>query len=113
VVSKRGEFECRVPDLGALGGEYCVSQQPSGPKRFLANRCGAKLGRKDFLVEPAPWPVELHSVDLPQHKLRLSPSDRETSIAWAMSACARSGRQMVHLDPSSHIETLVVRSRGS
>ena len=94
-VSKSGAFECYVPDLSALGGEYCVSQ-PLGTARFLANRCGAKLGTKDLLVEPAPWEVRA-SYSGPPHPQSLSSSDRET-LAGDMVSWTATGSRVYQLD---------------
>jgi hypothetical protein len=94
-VSKSGAFACDVPDLSALGGEYCVSQ-PLGTARFLANRCGAQLGTKDLLVEPAPWEVRV-SYAGPPHPLSLSSADQET-LASDMVSWTATGSRVYQLD---------------
>jgi hypothetical protein len=67
--SKEDTFVCQVPDLGALGGEYCLAIVPSadsktkdlvpGPRRQVdihANRCGGKFGMTNLQIHRAPSP---------------------------------------------------------
>jgi hypothetical protein len=69
-----GRFDCRLPDLSALGGEYCMA---IGVGEDLTSqrvsRCGGRLGMRDFSepAVPAP-PVMRHG----------SAVDQDTMIAW-------------------------------
>jgi hypothetical protein len=48
-----GAFACALPDLGMLGGEYCMSLHAPG-RLPRAHRCGGALGMRDFSIAPAP-----------------------------------------------------------
>jgi hypothetical protein len=69
-----GKFDCRLPDLSELGGEYCmvigVGNELSNPR---ISRCGGQLGMRDFSEPPAPTaPVMRHGSEV----------DQDTMIAW-------------------------------
>lgn len=75
-------FNCQVPDLKALGGEYCISilfprpygVGPFGVERVRANRCGGKIGMTDFSILPSP----------PAPVLKVAPAGTETEeiVSW-------------------------------
>jgi hypothetical protein len=69
-----GKFDCRLPDLSELGGEYCMV---IGVGDELANpripRCRGQLGMRDFSEPPPPVaPVMRHG----------SQVDQDTMVAW-------------------------------
>jgi hypothetical protein len=53
-------YDCHLPDLGSLGGEYCAHINYQFPLRYDANgtttRCGGKLGMTDFSFHVGPKP---------------------------------------------------------
>jgi hypothetical protein len=67
-----GSFDCHLPDLSELGGEYCmVIGVESSNERV--SRCGGRLGMEDFSVTPAPpAPVLRHGAEV----------DEDTMVAW-------------------------------
>lgn len=75
-------FNCEVPDLKALGGEFCISilfprpygVGPFGVERVRANRCGGKIGMTDFSIPPSP----------PPPVLKVAPAGTETEeiVSW-------------------------------
>jgi hypothetical protein len=94
--SKEDSFVCQVPDLSALGGEYCVAIVPSaelkrknrvpGPRRQVdihANRCGGKFGMKDFQIHRAPSP------DIGEGAFSLGPDSTRMftrhTLAWTVA----------------------------
>lgn len=69
-----GKFDCRLPDLSELGGEYCmaigVGETLTGQRM---SRCGGQLGIRDFSEPRAPAPpVMRHG----------SAVDQDTMVAW-------------------------------
>jgi hypothetical protein len=89
-------FVCRVPDLSMLGGEYCIrvasiveselSRRSPGPGSKVdlrANRCGAKLGSRDFHIERASPP------DIAFGNLNFGPDTSEAftkdRLSWSAS----------------------------
>jgi hypothetical protein len=67
-----GSYDCQLPDLSELGGEYCmVIGVESSNERV--SRCGGRLGMEDFSVTPAsPAPVLRHGAEV----------DEDTMVAW-------------------------------
>lgn len=70
-------YDCRLPDLGRLGGEYCAHIGYQFPVRDFPNgnatRCGGKLGATDFSFRIGPHPQWTESAD------RMSPGG---TLAW-------------------------------
>ena len=70
----KGDFDCEVPDLSVLGGQYCVSTLDPYD-RFEASTCGVRIGMKDLRldVQAPPKIVE------PKDKTSMTQGSR---IAW-------------------------------
>jgi hypothetical protein len=56
-----GAYDCELPDLTSLGGEYCMAIGESVWK-LRAMRCGGKIGMKEFSI-PAQSPAPQITVD--------------------------------------------------
>jgi hypothetical protein len=48
-----GTYDCELPDLTALGGEYCMAVGES-LSNLRAMRCGGKIGMKNFSIPAQP-----------------------------------------------------------
>jgi len=61
---KAGRYDCAVPDLSALGGDYCMSIIDGRGKGSEAQHCGGKIGMTDFSLT-VEKPPKLHPLDKP------------------------------------------------
>jgi len=64
-----GTYDCELPDLTALGGEYCIAVGES-LSNLRAMRCGGKIGMKDFSI-PAHTPAPQIKVEDDGHSDRM------------------------------------------
>ena len=116
--SKEDTFVCQVPDLSALGGEYCLAIVPSaefkmknrvpGPRRQVdihANRCGGKFGMKDFQIHRAPSP------DIGEGAFSLGPDSTRMftrhALAWTVADDAAEPLYQLNLGSCSEESCLV------
>ena len=71
----KGTYDCRLPDLSELGGEYCmvigVGDEWADAR---VSRCGGQLGMRDFSVPAAPPPPVVN------HGAKV---DADTMVAWS------------------------------
>jgi hypothetical protein len=61
---KPGPYSCDVPDLGRLGGEYCMSLIDGEPSGGRIQHCGGRIGMEDFSLELKP-PPQLRPLERP------------------------------------------------
>jgi hypothetical protein len=88
--SSLGSYACVLPDLGSLGGDYCLSINDSlGTAQ--AERCGASLGMTDFSIQVQHPPVITNPT-------AGSPVTKDTKISWTGVAGAV---YLVDLSPQS------------
>lgn len=115
--SKEGTFVCQVPDLSALGGEYCLAIVPSaelkmkdhvpGPRRQVdihANRCGGKFGMKDFQIHRAPSPdIGEGAFSLTRHTLAWTVADDTAEPLYQLNigSCAEESCLVAYLNRST------------
>ncbi len=73
---KAGAYECQVPDLSPLGGEYCMYIIDGVSEGSEARRCGGRIGMTDFslAIEAPP------KVKLPEGPVA---PDSGTLVSWA------------------------------
>ena len=64
-----GTYDCELPDLTSLEGEYCIAIGESLSK-LRAMRCGGKIGMRDFSIPSQP-PVPQIKVDYDGHSDRM------------------------------------------
>jgi hypothetical protein len=70
----RGKFDCQIPDLGSLGGSYCVFAQDSYG-RARVTKCGATIGMSDVRVKalsPPKWQAPVAGVTV----------NKGSTLAW-------------------------------
>ena len=87
----KGDFDCVLPDLTALGGEYCMSIGESRWK-VRATQCGGKIGMRDFSVseqEAVPVP-KLGSADAKDQMITWTGEGRvyELNVGYSFAANA-------------------------
>jgi hypothetical protein len=115
--SKEDSFVCQVPDLSALGGEYCLAIVPSaelkmkgrvpGPRRQVdihANRCGGKFGMKDFQIHRAPSPdIGEGAFSLTRHTLAWTVADDAAEPLYQLNigSCAEESCLVAYLNKST------------
>jgi hypothetical protein len=50
-----GAYDCELPDLSALGGEYCIAiGKDRSEWETRSIRCGGRMGMRDFSIPPQP-----------------------------------------------------------
>ena len=68
-----GAFDCELPDLSSLNGEYCMAVGESLSK-LRAMQCGGKIGMKNFSIPPQPSAPHIITDD----------GHGDTTIAWTV-----------------------------
>ena len=85
-------FECELPDLGSLGGEYCATINFSYfDTTGTARRCGGKIGMTDFSLHVGAPPRF-------QERGKSSTVTKDSLLAWTDK---EKGVYMVDLGPDS------------
>jgi hypothetical protein len=92
-----GAFDCELPDLTSLGGEYCIAIGESLSK-LRAMRCGGQIGMTGFSIPSQP-PAPQISVDDDGHSDRM--------ITWAVPGGV--GARVYELNLGYDFEGLNVR----
>jgi len=77
----QGRFDCLVPDLSVLHGQYCMSLIDGTAHGSTLEHCGGTIGMTDFSPTFQP-PPELHALDKP------GLVNTKTVLAWSGEAKA-------------------------